>query len=157
MNKRESGYVQINMETTRLSQGINYLLRNGQSFYAHGQIVHGYTHNGQVLGAGIGPGTNLQSMQMKWFRGLNSWGVDIERYTFNNDFYGIRSNYKRDSRIDIVMGLNASKKSNGILLCLNLQGVKTTKSRQNSDSTFLKDADNEKFNIFSRVAFSYQF
>jgi hypothetical protein len=50
-------------------------------------IRQGYTHRGQVLGSGIGPGSNLQSLDISWTRGLKRIGFQLERYVHNNDLY----------------------------------------------------------------------
>lgn len=54
-------------------------IRTGGIWYTHSQVLDGYTNRGQVLGAGIGPGSNLQSLDINWVKGLKrlvyNWNV----------------------------------------------------------------------------------
>ncbi|WP_423147450.1 capsule assembly Wzi family protein [Rubrolithibacter danxiaensis] len=77
----------VALELTQLQQTINYIVRNAGAWYLHGQVLHGYTHKGEVLGAGIGPGSNLQSFEVSWVKNLKKIGLQFERYTHNNDYY----------------------------------------------------------------------
>ncbi len=87
LQRRANEYILANLEVTQLSQGATSLLRDAGSWYLHWQIRQGYTHKGQVLGAGIGPGGNLQSLNVSWYKGLKRVGLQFERYIHNNDFY----------------------------------------------------------------------
>ena len=83
--KRHPGqYLQVSLEFTQLQQ-TSVPERGG--WYTSSVVRHGYTHMGQLLGAGIGPGSNLQSLDISWFKGLKRIGVQVERYLHNNDFY----------------------------------------------------------------------
>ena len=44
-------------EWTQMEQTASRLLRNAGSWYEHGWTYDGYTNEGEVLGAGIGPGS----------------------------------------------------------------------------------------------------
>lgn len=57
------------------------------SWYLGSYIRQGYTHNGQVLGAGIGPGATSQTIELNWRRAKNRIGISGERRLHNNDFY----------------------------------------------------------------------
>lgn len=58
------------------------------SFYMHGNGV-GWTHHGQVLGAGIGPGSNMFTFGVSKIKGLKQTGVFFEHVLHNDDlFYG---------------------------------------------------------------------
>lgn len=57
------------------------------SWYTHSQVRHGYTHQGQVIGAGIGPGSNSQTAEIAWIKGKKKIGLEFERVVRNNDFY----------------------------------------------------------------------
>jgi hypothetical protein len=81
------GHFLIGAEYTHLQQSVNYQIRSAGSWYKHSQIIHGYTHRGQVLGAGIGPGSNLQSIELEWFSGQQSIGLQLDRYVYNDDYF----------------------------------------------------------------------
>jgi hypothetical protein len=57
------------------------------SWYTSPLVRQGYTHQGKMLGASIGPGSNSQSLGLSWHKGNNKIGLFIERVVHNNDFY----------------------------------------------------------------------
>jgi hypothetical protein len=57
------------------------------SWYLGADVVQGYTHNGQLLGAGIGPGATSQTIELNWRKANNRIGLSAERRLHNNDFY----------------------------------------------------------------------
>ncbi len=57
------------------------------SWYVNPTIKQGYSNNGQIMGASIGPGSNSQSIDFSWNRGYNKIGFSAERIIHNNDFY----------------------------------------------------------------------
>ena len=89
-------YFSLNLEFTQL-QLMNQqdILINGSPFaggkpnswYLSTIVNQGWSNNGQLIGASIGPGSNNQSISLSWNRGYNKIGVFVERTVFNNDFY----------------------------------------------------------------------
>lgn len=57
------------------------------SWYLGAYVRQGYTHNGQVVGAGIGPGATSQTIELNWRKAKNRIGLSAERRLHNNDFY----------------------------------------------------------------------
>jgi hypothetical protein len=57
------------------------------SWYTSSQVTRGYTNNGQVMGAWIGPGSNSQTIQLGWIKGSKRIIITGERVQHNNDFY----------------------------------------------------------------------
>ena len=98
-------YFQIRGEITRMAASQTTINRNrtythpASNWYYHSQIKHGYTHNGQLLGAGIDPGSNTQTIEISWNRELKQVGVEFERYVHNNNFW---YNYINDFRANWV-------------------------------------------------------
>lgn len=63
-------------------------------FYVHGFVQQGYTHRGQVLGAGIGPGSSQLSMTVDHFAPWGRAGITLFRTVYDNDrFFRLSSNY----------------------------------------------------------------
>ncbi|MDB5210580.1 MAG: hypothetical protein JWQ30_1407, partial [Sediminibacterium sp.] len=60
---------------------------NSNSWYTSATIRHGYTNEGQVMGAAIGPGSNSQTLNISWIREQNQVGVQFQRVMHNTDFY----------------------------------------------------------------------
>lgn len=95
---RKNEFINANLEVTQLSQGASSLLRDAGAWYVHGQVRQGYTNKGQVLGAGIGPGSNLQSFSVSWNKKLKGIGLQFERLVHNNDFYNTAWAHNKDFR-----------------------------------------------------------
>lgn len=52
------GFTRIRGEITHLGRLLPIEIRASPTYYHHGIVRQGYTHRGQLLGAGIGPGSN---------------------------------------------------------------------------------------------------
>ncbi len=91
-------FIQLGVELTQLERGPTNLLRDYPFYYVHGQVRDGYTHQGQVLGAGIGPGGNLQTVDVSWVKGLKKIGLQVERLVNNNDLFYLFANSSGDKR-----------------------------------------------------------
>jgi hypothetical protein len=87
LNKYKNKYLKVNFETTHLEQSADRIVRPAGAWYIHGIILHGYTNQSQVLGAGIGPGSNLQTLDFSVWEEDKVWGIQLERYAHNMDFY----------------------------------------------------------------------
>jgi len=94
---RKGQYIQLNAEVDNLASNPVTLNRdqpyskNGGIvpgyWYTHSQVKQGYTNDGQVLGAGIGPGSNYQWVQVKWVKDMKSLGIAFDRYVHDNDYF----------------------------------------------------------------------
>jgi hypothetical protein len=84
---RPDAFIQLGVEFTQLEKTKTRDLRASETWYTHYQVRDGYTNMGQVLGAGIGPGSNLQSLDVSWVRGLKKIGLQFERLVNNNDLF----------------------------------------------------------------------
>ncbi len=86
--KQSSGrYIRLALENTTMEMTADRLVRNNGPWYRHDFVRHGYTNEGQVLGAGIGPGSNLQTFDLAFVRPASIAGFSIERYAHNMDYY----------------------------------------------------------------------
>lgn len=85
--KKNNEFIQVGLELTQMEGARTGEGRAQPSWYVHHQVRDGYTNNGQVLGAGIGPGSNLQSLDVSWVKGLKRIGIQLERLVNNNDLY----------------------------------------------------------------------
>lgn len=86
--KRKSDeFIEANLEWTILQQSANRIIRNASTFYIHSRVRQGYTNYGEVMGAGIGPSGNSQTLNVNWVQGINKIGLQLERYVHNNDLY----------------------------------------------------------------------
>ncbi|SFA42204.1 Capsule assembly protein Wzi [Pedobacter suwonensis] len=85
--KADDAFIQVGVEFTQLEGARTGEARAQPTWYVHHQVKDGYTNMGQVLGAGIGPGSNLQSLELSWVKGLKRIGLQLERLVNNNDLY----------------------------------------------------------------------
>jgi len=67
-------------------------------FYVHTAIPQGYTHRGQVLGAGIGPGSSQLSLSVDRFAPWGRAGLSVLRTVYDNDRYYRRTDLGSDFR-----------------------------------------------------------
>lgn len=94
----ESGlnkYLKFNFENTLLQQSASRIARPAGAWYQHGSVLHGYTHMSQVIGAGIGPGSNSQTLDISLWKKTDVFGFQVERYSHNLDFsHDVYTNYE---------------------------------------------------------------
>jgi len=86
LNTGLNDLLQINAEVTQLEPPRTVSLRNTGPMYRHNVVRDGYTQLGQLLGAGVGLGNNIQSLNVSWLRGMKELGFQLERLVHNNDF-----------------------------------------------------------------------
>lgn len=91
----KKGHILLNAEITQLQLPDTRLVFNEasplsvpktNSWYTHPYIAQGYTNDGQVMGASVGPGGNSQTINLAWVKGKKRIGLQIDRVANNNDF-----------------------------------------------------------------------
>jgi len=85
--KKTPSFLELGIEITQLQVPNLSLIRQAKSWYTDANIRHGFTHEGQVLGASIGPGSNSQRLSVSWIKGESKVGIEFERLLHNADFY----------------------------------------------------------------------
>ena len=115
---RKNTSVELMAEQTNLQIPSTTLLRAQGSWYAHYQVRDGYTNQGQVIGAGIGPGGNSQTIGISLIKGLKKTGLLLERIVHNNDFYynafAPAQNYFQHW-VDLSAGINKTWQTKNVL------------------------------------------
>ena len=110
-------------EWTQMEQTASRLLRNAGSWYEHGYTMDGFTNEGEVLGAGIGPGSNSQYFALSRIRNQEKLGLALEIIDQDNDFYHEAFSSAQDFRRywkDFNFHLNYSKKFRNFWLSSNI-------------------------------------
>ena len=79
-----------------------------KSWYLHEYIRQGFTHKGRVLGAGIGPGSNAQTVYVQWMKKMSFVGLRFNRVIHNLDFYHSTKYYQSDHFNQYWATLNAA-------------------------------------------------
>jgi hypothetical protein len=83
----DSGIVHLRAEWTHLGRSPTFQVRATPSYYAHHLVRAGYTEKGQILGAGIGPGSDSQYLSVDRYHSRGRWGVFAQRVRFDEDTY----------------------------------------------------------------------
>jgi hypothetical protein len=138
------------------------------SWYTNTSVLQGYTNNAQLLGAGIGPGSNAQTIYFNYKYKNSTIGVQFERINRNNDFYyyaylskvgkGIYNAYYVDLNAGLKYELNLTK-SIGILAYANYSKAMNYRwVRINDGSTFYQGSSlSDKMNLLSYFSIIYKF
>jgi len=157
----EESNIQFSFEVTQLEQSVNYVIIDALNWYTHYQVRQGYTNRGQVIGAGIGPGSNSQSLEVSWVKALDKIGLLITRKVNNNDFYRRLANADANRRpwVDLSFGLLFNKKvGSHLLLSSNVSFVNSLNYQWKYSFTSpdqVLPVGEYKFNLFSNVQLFY--
>ena len=84
-------WIRVNGELTHLNASTTFRSGRGGgvvvTYYVHSRLLQGYTHEGQLLGAWIGPGSNTQHIGADVVRQTFSVGGYVERVAHDVDAY----------------------------------------------------------------------
>jgi hypothetical protein len=125
-------------EWTQMEQTASRLLRNAGSWYEHGWTFDGYTNEGEVLGAGIGPGSNSHYFALNRIKDKEKLGIALEIIDQDNDFYHAAFASASDPRRywkDFNLHLNFSKKYKNLWLSSNLMYSRSLNYQWDLDDT----------------------
>ncbi len=111
--RSNKSYLRINVEMAQLQlynpkdlfyPGWAFVGGLPNSWYTSDVIKQGYTNQGQVLGASIGPGSNSQTINLSYHYKYNSIGILVERISQNNDFFSVVYFSGRFGQVDPNLG-----------------------------------------------------
>ncbi|MDB4164164.1 capsule assembly Wzi family protein [Flavobacteriaceae bacterium] len=125
-------------EWTQMEQTASRLLRDAGSWYEHSWTYDGYTNKGEVLGAGIGPGSNSHYFALSRIRDKEKLGIALEIIDQDNDFYHEAFASARDPRRywkDFNLHLNFLKKYKNLWLSSNLMYSRSLNYQWDLDDT----------------------
>jgi len=127
LNKFKDTYIQVNFELTQLETNMTNIERVGPyTWYAHiAGIWQGYTNEGQLIGAGIGPGSDMQTLSILWGKGLKSFGFQLERYVHNNDFFYIAIKDIRSHWVDMNFSVLGELNCRNFLFSTSLDFIRS--------------------------------
>ncbi len=75
------------LEHLTLERNKGYLYRAVPPYYVHSFIPQGYTNDGQILGAGTGPGSNSQILGLNFYSDQKRMAFHFQRIEFNEDHF----------------------------------------------------------------------
>lgn len=162
-NKSRNENVMINVEVAQMQETSLSKINSASSWYVNPYIRQGYTNRGEVLGAGIGPGANFQSLEVSWFKGLKRLGIQFERYTHNNDFYYYAFQDSYDFRrhwVDLSIAANGEWNYKNLIFNAKMQGIKSLNYqwylRQNPGDPYFTNGK-DVFNLQLQAGITYRF
>ena len=125
-------------EWTQMEQTASRLIRDASSWYMHGWVYDGFTNEGEVLGAGIGPGSNSHYFALNRIKNNEKIGIAFEIIDQDNDFYHEAFATAKDFRRywkDFNLHLNFSKKHKNLWLSSNLMYSRSLNYQWDLDDT----------------------
>jgi hypothetical protein len=128
LNNAKHRYILVSSEITQTSQHAESAIREIGLWYVNYQLLQGHTNEGQVLGAGTGPGGNIQSFDVSWISGLKKIGVSVDRYEHDVDFsqtYLQPINGNSRNWVDFAIALHGEWNYKNFLFNARLQGIKS--------------------------------
>lgn len=155
-------YIQLNLELTQLEQTNTNPEHLWRYWYSNRDIRQGYTNEGQLIGAGIGPGSNLQSISISWVKSLKTIGIQVERYVHNNDFHNIATKDIRGNWVDLSIAAIGEWNFKNFLFSSKLECVKSLNYQdlyqpayEDPDTFWIPGKD--VFNFQGQIGMSYRF
>lgn len=79
--------VSVTLEVTQLERSQTLRVRASPTWYEHHRVSQGYTHRGQILGAGLGPGGNAQYLGADFIRPDGRLTFFLNRRVHDNDAF----------------------------------------------------------------------
>ena len=98
------------------------------SWYLGSNVRQGYTNDGQLLGAGVGPGGSAQFVEFNWRKNKNRVGLAVERRVHNSDFYEYTFEGSQDFRrfyVDFATTLKIDWKYKKFTIAPRISYIKT--------------------------------
>ena len=86
-SKNSTSQFEFSWEWTKMEQTPSRLLRDASSWYMHSRVRHGFTNNGEVMGASIGPGSNSQYFGISKLNEKQRIGLGLDIIERDNDFF----------------------------------------------------------------------
>lgn len=80
----EQHWLTLHFELTQIERPRSVEYRYSEPFYRSHAVIQGYTHQGQILGAGIGPGSNSQKVHVNYYWKHGLFGISFNRIVHDN-------------------------------------------------------------------------
>jgi hypothetical protein len=159
-------YIQVRGEMLHQQESINILGRyagtGGQiNWSGHGLVNHGFTHRGQMLGPGVGPSSNVQTLETAWVKGTKKLGVRLDRLNRHQDMFVKHFNdaTSHGRWVDLNLGLLADWQFDRLLLSSQLFFINSLNYQWqlHPNSTPELPKGNDVFNFQGQVRAAYLF
>nr|WP_321486351.1 capsule assembly Wzi family protein [uncultured Draconibacterium sp.] len=164
-------YFQVRGEITQMSSNQTTINRHrdygngrgGYSWYYHGLVKHGYTHEGQLIGAGLDPTSNIQTLEITWNNGLKQIGLELERYVHGNGFWFSRITDFRSNWVDLSTSVFTNWDYKNFLIYGKIKLISSRNYQWLYEPTWTEvQADywthtDNTFNLHTQLGISYRF
>lgn len=159
---RTNEFIDFHLELTQLESNVSTTQRAGGNWYTHYQVLHGYTNNGQYIGAGIGSGSNMQTLDIKWTKNLKTIGFQLKRLVHNNDFWYAAFKDYRIHWVDFGGSIFGTWNYKNLLLNARIEALSSINYQFlynpiPSDPPFWWDYGNNTLNIHATLGITYIF
>ncbi|MFD2034398.1 capsule assembly Wzi family protein [Belliella marina] len=157
-------HIQTKFEMFHQQESINIIVRydgfrGGNNWGGHSPVRHGFTHYGQMLGPGIGPSSNIQTLETAWVKGIKRAGLRIDRLNRHQDIYVKRFNDMTPEQrwVDLAFGLFGDWKFNKLLVSTNLNFINSFNYQWQLDDSNLSPKGKDVFNFQGTIRTVYLF
>jgi hypothetical protein len=82
-----TGRLYFHIENTSLEQSLALRNRFAGVWYTSRRVIQGFTNEGQVLGAAVGPGSSSQSADLTYQGSRGHFGIEFGRTRYNEDVH----------------------------------------------------------------------
>ena len=82
-----TGLLRLRMENTSLEQNLASRERFAGVWYTSRRVLEGFTNQGEVLGAAVGPGSSGQVAELNYYDKRGFFGIEIGRTRYNEDVH----------------------------------------------------------------------
>lgn len=147
-------YIQTRGEITHQQESVNRYIRYPGLVGYHSWHMHdtqrGFTNFGQPLGVKLGPGSNIQTLEISMVENLNKIGVMFERFENNQGFFYRAFGQQNEVKpwIDLSMGLLFDRRWDNFLISSKVQFINGFNYQWQIDPNSSPDFSQGK-NIFS--------
>jgi hypothetical protein len=144
-------HIRLIFEYVNLAAWETANIRDSGSLYVHYINTEGYTNYGQVMGAGVGPGSSAYNVQLTWGRDQMSTGPEYYRTRFNDDYFYLNFIRPENPPQDIehkVGWLFTNRWDNFVVDAAVYTGIRVH---------YLYDVEQVFVNMHSKLTFRYYF
>ncbi len=147
------------VEWNQLIQSRDYEIDLGAGgiYYTHGIVNHGFTNLGQMLGAGIGPGSDAETLLIDYYDTWGKAGIMLRRICWDKMYLYRDPDTKSspDGADYVRLNTEISFGLNGVFFYSDNLHIETEVIISNN-LNFMYLEGNDKFNLYGRLGLTYK-
>ncbi|MCC5937669.1 MAG: hypothetical protein JJU34_10325 [Lunatimonas sp.] len=162
----ENSQIQVRFEMFQQQESINILARydgftGGANWGGHSRAANGFTHRGQMLATGLGPSSNLQTLETAWVQRINRIGVRLDRLNRHQDIFVKRFNDDTDEQrwVDLALSPFGEWRFQDFLVGVKLNFIRSLNYQWGVEpgDGLINPGGRDVFNFQGNVSFIYPF